>query len=229
MMLLERLFTKDKDAVWNYVVEHLKGRDSKTVHPLYISDLSDQKYLSVMFNTDSVDDMVRFLVDNVAMNRNIDDTQTIMLMKPAYLPLPRDRPKEMDRFSIYIKVQPRAYGAVYHELLNHEYPYSCSPNYIAYAFGDYDILLTALAKDDKCVKNLVDTYLKHVHGIEDGKVHKIRRTELLASRSMWRELQRSLLYIPPYVSKKLDEHYLYDIDPATEEYMMITGAMPDEL
>jgi hypothetical protein len=229
MMLIERLYTKNKNALWNYVVEQFKGRDTKTVHPLYVSDLIDQKYLSIMFNTDSVDDMVRFLVDNITMSKDIDDTQTIMLMRPSYLPLPRDRPKEMERFSIYIKVQPRYYSAVHHELLNHEYPYTCFPNYITYAFGDYDILMTVLARDEKCVRELVDTYLKHVRGIEDGNIYRIRRTELLTSRSVWREVQRSLLYIPPYVSSKLDEHYLYDIDPATEEYMMITGAMSDEL
>jgi hypothetical protein len=60
-------------------------------------------------------------------------------------------------------------------------------------------------------------------------INKIKRTELLATTPQWREIQRSLLYIPPWMSRKMDDHYLYDIDPPTEEYLMLTGAMEDDL
>ena len=39
MMLIERLYTKDKDAVWNGVIDRLKGRATRSVRPLYVSDL----------------------------------------------------------------------------------------------------------------------------------------------------------------------------------------------
>ena len=101
MMLIERLYTSDKDAVWHGVIDRLKARGTRTVQPLYVSDLKGQKYLSVVFHTDVIDDCAMFLVDNVAMCKNVEDTQTIMLLKPVFLPMPRDRPKDLERYSLY--------------------------------------------------------------------------------------------------------------------------------
>jgi hypothetical protein len=229
MMLIERLYTDDKDAVWSGVIGRLKARGTRTVQPLYVSDLEGQEYLSVVFHTDVIDDCARFLVDNVAMCKNVNDTKTIMLLKPAFLPMPGDRPKDLERFSLYLKVQPKYYPSVYNEILHHEFEVNCFPNYVAYAFGDYDILATFLARDKSAVKDYVRRHLEPLSGIEDIHINRIKRTELLATKPSWREIQRSLLYIPPWMSKKMDDHYLYDIDPPTEEYLMLTGAMEDEL
>jgi hypothetical protein len=229
MMLIERLYTDNKDAVWHGVIDRLKGRGTRSVQPLYVSDLKGQKYLSVVFHTDVIDDCAMFLVDNVAMCQNVQDTQTIMLLKPVFLPMPGDRPKDLERFSLYLKVEPKHYPSVYNEILHHEFEFNCFPNYVAYAFGDYDILATFLARDEGYMKEYVKTQLASLSGVSDVTINNIRRTELLANKSTWREIQRSLLYIPPWMSRKMDDHYLYDIDPPTEEYLMLTGAMSDEL
>jgi hypothetical protein len=229
MMLIERLYTDDKDAVWHGVIDRLKDRGTRTVQPLYVSDLKGQKYLSVVFHTDVIDDCAMFLVDNVAICRNVEDTKTIMLLKPVFLPMPGDRPKDLERYSLYLKVKPKHYPSVYNEILHHEFQVNCFPNYVAYAFGDYDILATFLARDIDAIKEYVKTHLKSLSGVDGVIINKIRRTELLTSKATWRENQRSLLYIPPWMSKKMDDHYLYDIDPPSEEYMGLTGAMTDEL
>lgn len=229
MMLIERLYTKDKDVVWNGVIDRLKNRGTRTVQPLYVSELKGQEYLSIVFHTDVIDDCARFLVDNVAMCKNVEDTKTIMLLKPVFLPMPGDRPKDLERYSLYLQVQPKHYPAVYNEILHHEFHVNCFPNYVAYAFGDYDILATFLVRDESYVKDYIKTHLKPLSGVQGCTINKIRRTELLTSKATWREIQRSLLYIPPWISRKLGEHYLYDIDPPTEEYLMMTGAMSDEL
>ena len=229
MMLIERLYTDDKETVWHGVIDRLKGRGTRTVQPLYVSDLKGQKYLSVVFHTDVIDDCAMFLVDNVAMCKNVRDTQTIMLLKPVFLPMPGDRPKDLERFSLYLKVQPKHYPSVYNEILHHEFAVDCFPNYVAYAFGDYDILTTMLAKDEQCLRQFIDESLRQIKGLEDVTINSIKRTELLTDRKSWREIQRSLLYIPPWISRKMDDHYLYDIDPPTEEWLMMTGAMSDEL
>jgi hypothetical protein len=229
MMLIERLYTDDKEAVWHGVIDRLKGRGTRTVQPLYVSDLKGQKYLSVVFHTDVIDDCAMFLVDNVAMCKNVKDTQTIMLLKPVFLPMPGDRPKDLERFSLYLRVSPKHYPSVYNEILHHEFGVNAFPNMIAYAFGDYDILATFLARDKGYMKEYVRENLDHLSGVGNVTINPIKRTELLATKEQWRETQRSLLYIPPWISKKMDDHYLYDIDPPTEEYMMLSGAMPDEM
>jgi hypothetical protein len=229
MMLIERLYTRDKDALWNGVIDRLKGRGTRTVQPLYVSDLKGQKYLSVVFHTDVIDDCAMYLVDNVAMCQNVDDTQTIMLLKPVFLPMPGDRPKDLERYSLYLEVSPKHYPSVYNEILHHEFGVNVFPNYMAYAFGDYDILATFLARDIGYVEDFVKEYLEPLPGVNNVRINPINRTELLATTPQWRRIQRGLLYIPPWISKKMDDHYLYDIDPPTEEYLMMTGAMSDEL
>jgi hypothetical protein len=229
MLLIERLFTSDKDAVWNGVIDRLKARGTRTVQPLYVSDLKGQKYLSVVFHTDVIDDCAMFLVDNVAMCKNVEDTQTIMLLKPVFFPMPGGRPKDLERYSLYLQVAPKNYPAVYNEILHHEFGVNVFPNMMAYAFGDYDILATFLARDIGSMEEYVKEHLEPLTGVGGVLINPIKRTELLATTPQWREIQRSLLYIPPWMSKKMDDHYLYDIDPPTEEYMMLSGAMPDEL
>ncbi len=229
MMLIERLYTSNKDVVWNGVIDRLKGRGTRSVQPLYISDLKGQEYLSIVFHTDVIDDCARFLVDNVAMCQNVEDTKTIMLLKPVFLPMPGDRPKDLERYSLYLQVQPKHYPAVYNEILHHEFEVNCFPNYVAYAFGDYDILATFLGRDEASMRDYVREYLEPLSGVDGVGINKIKRTELLTTKATWRENQRSLLFIPPWMSKKMDDHYLYDIDPPTEEYLMLTGAMGDEL
>ncbi len=229
MLLIERLYTSDKDTVWNGVIDRLKGRATRTVQPLYVSDLKGQAYLSVVFHTDVIDDCAMFLVDNVAMCRNVEDTQTIMLLKPVFLPMPGDRPKDLERFSLYLKVAPKHYPSVYNEILHHEFGVNVFPNMLAYAFGDYDILATFLARDKGAMKEYVLEHLEGMSGVGNVTINPIKRTELLATKDQWREIQRSLLFIPPWMSKKMDDHYLYDVDPPTEEYMMMSGALPDEL
>ena len=229
MMLIERLYTSNKDAVWSGVIDRLKGRGTRTVQPLYVSDLKGQKYLSVIFYTDVIDDCAMFLVDNVAMCKNVEDTQTIMLLKPVFLPMPADRPKDLERYSLYLQVAPKHYPSVYNEVLHHEFGVNVFPNMMAYAFGDYDILATFLARDIGYMEEYAKEHLQPLSGVGEVTINPINRTELLATKSQWREIQRSLLYIPPWMSKKMDDHYLYDIDPPTEEYLMLTGAMSDEL
>jgi hypothetical protein len=143
--------------------------------------------------------------------------------------MPQDRPKDLERYSLYLEVQPKYYPTVYNEILHHEFDVHCFPNYVAYAFGDYDILATFLAKSEKHLNDYVKEHLEPLSGIEKVTINKIRRTELLATKANWRQVQRSLLYIPPWISRKMDDHYLYDIDPPSEEYLMLTGAMYDEM
>jgi hypothetical protein len=126
-------------------------------------------------------------------------------------------------------VAPKYYPSVYNEILHHEFEVNVFPNYMAYAFGDYDILATFLARDMGYMEEFVREHLKPLSGVNSVTINKINRTELLATTPQWREIQRSLLYIPPWMSKKMDDHYLYDIDPPTEEYLMLTGAMEDDL
>jgi hypothetical protein len=229
-MLIVRLITKeDPEKEWNYLIKNLKGKETKKVKPLYISKLKGKNYLGVIFDVEKIDYIVKFLVQQIGACKGIIDTQTLTLMKPVFLPIPKDRPDCLYRFTIHIKVEPKSYHDVYNELLNHKYRNDVFPTYVAYSLGDFDIVVSMLGESLERVKEFSDETLTKITGVSGFEIFPIERSEHLASNETWRRLQRSLLHIPPWVSKELKKHYLYDYDLSTEDYCKLTGAMIDEL
>jgi DNA-binding Lrp family transcriptional regulator len=229
-MLIVRLITKDDpEKVWNYLIKNLKGKETKKVRPLYISKLQGKNYLGVIFDVEKIDYIVKFLVQQIGACKGIVDTQTLTLMKPVFLPIPKQRPDCLCRFALYLRVEPKAYHDVYNELLDHKYKNDVFPTYVAYSLGDFDIVASILGESLDKVKEFANETLTKIEGITGFEIFPIERSEHLASNETWRRLQRSLLHIPPWVSKELKKHYLYDYDLSVEDYCKLTGAMIDEL
>ncbi len=230
MMLIVRLIVEGDIAnVWNYLIKNLKGKETKKVKPLYISQLQVKNYIGIIFDVEKIDYIVKFLVEQIGGCKEIVDTQTLTLMKPVFLPIPKDRPENLCRFSIHIKVEPRYYHEVYNDLLAHKYETKVFPTYVAYSLGDFDIVMSMLGQGIDSVKGFVDKTLNNIKGVTRSTIYPIERSEYLAKTETWRRLQRSLLHIPPWVSKDLKKHYLYDYDLSVEDYCKLTGAMIDEL
>ena len=229
-MLIVRLkWKEDPEEVWNCVRKNLKGQETKKVKPLYISKLHDKNYISVVFEVEKIDYIVKFLVEQVGNCQEVGDTQTLTLMKPVFLPIPKERPKNMCRFSIFFKVEPRFYHDVYNELLSYRYESSFFANFVAYSLGDFDIMLSTLGDEIDTVRGAVEEKLSKLKGVLECTINRIEKSEHLANTDTWRRLQKSLLHIPPWVSKDLKKHYLYDYEMSTEDYCKLTGAMIDEL
>jgi hypothetical protein len=230
MMLIVRLIYKDDPGkVWNYLVKNLRGKETKKVKPLYVSQLTGKNYIGVIFDVEKIDHIVKFLAQQIGGCEQIMDTQTLTLMKPVFLPIPKDRPENLCRFTIHVKVEPRYYHDVYNELLDYRYEKNVFPTYIAYSLGDFDIVVSMLGEGFEKVKDFVNETLCNIKGVTELTIYPIERSEHLASNETWRRLQRSLLHIPPWVSRDLKKHYLYDYELSVEDYCKLTGAMIDEL
>ncbi|UCG68432.1 MAG: hypothetical protein JSV09_11535 [Thermoplasmata archaeon] len=230
MMLIVRLIYKEHpEQVWKYLIKNLKGKETKKVKPLYISQLHGKNYIGVIFDVEKIDYIVKFVVQQIGACEDIIDTQTLTLMKPVFLPSPKERPDCLYRYTIHVKVEPRYYHDVYNELLNHRFKTNIFPTYIAYSLGDFDIVISMLAEGIDSVEAFVNETLGKIKGVTESTIYPIEKSEHLASGETWRRLQRSLLHIPPWVSKELKKHYLYDYDLSVEDYCKLTGAMIDEL
>lgn len=230
MMLIVRLTYKDDpDNVWNYLIKRLKGKETKKIKPLYVSKLKGKNYIGVIFDVEDIDQIVKFMVQQIGGCENIVDTQTLTLMKPVFLPIPKKRPKNLCRFTIHIKVEPKSYHDVYNALLETRYESDLFPTYVAYSLGDFDIVMSVLGDGMEKVGTFVNDILNKIEGVTGSTIFPIERSEHLANTDTWRRLQKSLLHIPPWVSKDLKKHYLYDYEMSTEDYCKLTGAMIDEL
>ncbi len=230
MMLIVRLNIKqDTEKVWNYLMKNLKGKETKNITPLYISQLKGENYISIVFDVEKIDQIVKFLVQQIGGCEEISDTQTLTLMKPVFLPIPKDRPEKLCRFALHLSIEPRSYHDVYNKLLDYRYEPEVFPTYIAYSLGDFDIVMSVLGNGIGKVEHFVDEKVKTIDGVNECTINPIQKSEHLANMDTWRRLQRSLLHIPPWVSKELRKHYLYDYDLSVEDYCKLTGAMIDEL
>ncbi|MEE9151621.1 MAG: hypothetical protein V3U20_07295, partial [Thermoplasmata archaeon] len=153
MMLIVRLIIKgDLKKVWDYLIKNLKGKETKKVKPLYLSQLHGKNYISIIFHVEKIDYIVKFLVQQIGACEEIVDTQTLTLMKPVFLPIPIKRPENLCRFTIHLKVEPRYYHDVYNELLDYRYKGEVFPTYIAYSLGDFDIVVSMLGEGIDTVK-----------------------------------------------------------------------------
>jgi DNA-binding Lrp family transcriptional regulator len=229
-MLIVRLIVKgDPAKVWSFLIKNLKGKETKKVRPLYLSQLSGKNYIGVIFYVEKIDYIVKFLVQQIGSCEGITDTQTLTLMKPVFLPIPKERPECLYRYTVHLKVEPKYYHDVYNVLLDHKYGNQVFPTYITYSLGDFDIMVSMLAEGIDKVKKFADETLTKIDGITEYEIFPIERSEHLANPETWRRIQRSLLHIPPWVSKDLKKHYLYDYELSMEDYCKLTGAMIDEL
>lgn len=230
MMLIVRLIIKEEpEKVWNYLIKNLKEKETSKVKPLYLSQLKGKNYISVVFDVEKIDYIVKFLVQQIGGCKQIADTQTLTLMKPVFLPIPKQRPAKQCRFSIFFKVEPKYYHDVYNELLDYRYEVEMFPTYIAYSLGDFDIVMSVLGKGIDKVQTFVDEKLSKIKGVTECTINHIEKSEHLAKIETWRRLQRSLLHIPPWTTNEIRKHFLYDYDLSVEDYCKLTGAMIDEL
>lgn len=231
MLLIINLYAKrNADKIWDYIVSNVKCHASKTVRPLYVSQIDGKNYISIIFDIQQINDIVRFLIDQIGGCDEIAKSRTFTLIKPVFLPIPRERTEGLGKFSIALKVEPKYYHDVYNELLEYRYGTEAFPTYISYSLGETDILMEMFAENFESVKNFVSDKICMMEGVTEYSIDLINRTQLIAEKERWRRLQKSLLHIPSWLaSEDLRGRYLYDYELSVEDYARLTGAMVDEL
>ena len=69
MMLIVRLIVKgDPTNVWNYLMKNLKGKETKKVRPLYLSQLRGKNYIGVIFDVEKIDYIVKFHIIDICFH-----------------------------------------------------------------------------------------------------------------------------------------------------------------
>lgn len=215
MMALVRLYPKsDVDRLWNSVLADLGGYESKEITPFYASQ-STQGFVTISLYAKGPDSIMEFLTQQICRIDDLADSRTMPLVKPAFLPILRDTPAAMGRFTVEMKAHPQDYSELYGSLLEQEYGRELVLAYLAYLFGEYDLLLSLLAKDQKKAEDFTESLKKSGKAIET-RIVTIRRTQLLARREDWDRFRARLLYRPSWL--KPDVEGLYDFNLSVTEY-----------
>ena len=230
MLLIVRLYIDGNiENEWDNIVNNFKNSSSKAIKPLYISLIKEKDFISVIFKVNRLDPLVRFLSEKLQDCKSVLGTRTLTLIKPVFLPNPKDRPDCMCRFTVALKVSTKYHHDLYNSLLNHKYKNDRFASYVSYSLGEWDILISMLTTSKSEAENFVENEIKKMSEIESYEIRTVVNSQHLTSNIDWRTIQKSLLHIPHWMdSKEMQNKFLYDYDLKMPEYCAMTCAMADE-
>ena len=221
MLTLVRLYTKrNPDEVWEYVIKSFRDTKTDGVSPLYMSQPKLKKFITVLFDIKTLDDLQSFIVDQAARCPGISDTKTFPLMKTVFLPIPRERPENLGRYVVNIKVHPTGYRTVYESIINTERDPSLFVWYTAYALGEYDVFCSVFAEGKKDIDGF-SRNLRKLPRVTDVTVIPFKRTQLIASDEEWNRLRVRLLYRPSWLTEEVEQKMVMDHDLSVAQYSSI--------
>lgn len=229
MMIIVRLFPKTNlKQIWDYVDGDLVTKSqTKDVTPLYATQTEGMMNVGVIFDVKDPDNIANFLTDNVAHYDEIHHTKTISLMKTAFFPIPKEKPKTLQRYVIRIYTHAKHYDSIYNFLKNYKYPYEIFPIYLAYSLGDEDIILNVGADSYETVNNFVKDEIKHLNGADTVLFFPVVKAKRFASLETL--IKHKQKYLTETVISEDKEDKEFDYVEDFEYYAMLTGAFRRDL
>ncbi|MFQ6129132.1 MAG: Lrp/AsnC ligand binding domain-containing protein [Thermoplasmata archaeon] len=226
MMFVVRLKPRcEIEKVWNWVDRTFKGKKADVV-PLYVSQREDEHCVAAILEAKDSESLADFLIKQVPKCKEVDDTSTVTLMKPAFFPVPSKAGKDLMRFAVSISVDPHNYRTVYDRLLRMRRPDGIHFNYVAYTFGDDDIVVSALARNWTAMRRFVRERIRNLPGVIAAKPHLICKSKRLVSKAHWMRHQKK------YSAEKITgvaPKDAWDYDWTFTEECVVHGALPDEV
>ena len=218
----------DLKKIWDYVEGDmvLKAK-SNNVTPLYATQTEGMMNVGIIFDVKDSDNIADFLTDNLANYDEIHHTKTISLMKPLFFAIPKDKPKQLQRYVIRIYTHSKYYKSIYNYLKDYDYPYEIFPIYLAYSLGDEDIILNVGAESYEAVDNFVKDKIKHLNGADTVVFYPVVKAKRFASLETLIEQQDKYLTKSDMPEKERDKEFDYVED--FEYYAMLTGAFKRDL
>jgi hypothetical protein len=149
------------------------------------------------------------------------------MLEPTYFLLSKEHPKNLKRYLISLKLEPRKAQAVYTNIRNYNYPKDVFLTYLTLALGDDDALLSVLGENDQAVQDFAQNAFDPMDGVINYQISSQLKTKRLASKDVWRRHHKK--YLSSF-DKQHEEDFDDDFDWTDdfEEYAAMTGAFVHE-
>lgn len=221
MMIIVRIFPKDdlKDS-WNSALTNLEKISNKQSTPLYISQQEERDFFSIIYDVKDIDAFCDILVKNIPAVANSEKTRTITLLKPVFFPAPKDRPRQLERYQVAIRVTSEELENVFNHTIHLDYPEDLFPTYAAYSFGEDDILLSMLSVSRDRIRRFIKDGIESQKGVLGVDIARIDISKRVAPTEMWKSYRESR-----YLFKPSDGYEEYDFT----ELAFLEGAFAKEL
>ena len=198
MMIIVRIFPKDElSESWNAVLNNLEKVSNEHCTPLYLSLQEEKNFMSLIYDVKDADLLGDILVKKIPSALQPDKTRTITLLKPAFFPVPKDRPANLERYQVALRVRSDELENIFNRILHLDYPRDAFPTYAAYSFGEEDILTSMLSMSRDRIKQFVKENLEPQKGVVSVEVARINMSKRVAPTEMWKKYRESKYIFPP--------------------------------
>jgi hypothetical protein len=221
MMLIVRLFPKeDLEDSWNRTLNSFEEMHDENCTPLYISRQEEKDFMSVMYDVNDIDSFADVLVRKIPSAANSEKTRTITLLKPVFFPAPKERPEQLERYQVAMRVASDELNDVFNHVIHLDYSVDLFPTYAAYSFGEDDILVSMLSKSREELTAFVKKKIESQKGVLSVDIARIDMSKRLAPLEMWRRYREEKYLFKPY-----DGFEDYDFT----EQALLSGAFEKDL
>ena len=130
MMILLRIFPKqDLSDSWKRALANSDKISNKDCTPLYASQQEEKDFMSIMYDVKDIDSFADVLVNKIPSVVNSKKTRTITLLGPVFFPAPKDRPEQLERYQVAVRVASDESNNVFNRILHLDYPVDMFPTY----------------------------------------------------------------------------------------------------
>ncbi len=230
MMIIVRLFPKaDLKQVWHFVENQIGAESSDKVTPLYATQAEGMMSVGVLFDVKDPDYIAHFLTETISKCDECHHSKTISLMKPTFFPIPKKKPKNIQRYIIRIYTHPKNYHDIYNQLANHNYSFNIFPIYISYSLGDEDIVMNVAADSEQTVNKFVKENIRTLEGADSVSFYPVVKAKRFASLEKLIEQQKKHLTDKAKDMPESEMDQEFDWVEDFKEYAMLTGAFSRDI
>ncbi len=221
MMIILRIFPDgDLDKSWSTVLTNLDKLGNEQCIPLYLSQQEEKNFMSIIYDLEDLDRFANIVVNNIPSVLHPEKTRTITLLRPVFFPVPKDRPRNLERYQVSTRVRSNEVEGVFDDILRLKYPRDVLPTYAAYSFGEDDILASFLSVSRERINSFLKENVGSRKGVLNVEAARISNSKRLAPTEMWKRYRESR-----YAFKPTDQYEAYDFT----ELAALTGAIVHEI
>ena len=212
MISLIRLKSQEKrEKLWGNFLSHLdelKENLSGDGKLLYLSQRARHQDITLFVHVPNPDVIGDFISKNLSTIEDITSVWAINLMKPIFLPLPKDT-KDKKRFTISVKVFPSKLTDVYEKLFKQSFHDDLKMVYIAYTFHLFEesIIYSLLAANEDEIEKHIRNVVRKIPGVLQTRTHQISKTKPLISYDEWKDYAIRYGIVPSWDDKYMVEGF----------------------
>ena len=197
-MIIVRIFPKGElEESWSKILNNLEALSNKYCTPLFLSRREEENRMSLVYDVTEVNSLSDILVKNIPSLLQPEKTRTVMLLRPAFFPAPKDRPANLERYQVALRARSEEMENIFNFILHMDYPEDAFPTYAAYSLGEVDILVSMCSTSMDRLKRFVKEKLEPQKGVVGVELGHISRSKRVAPTMMWKKYRESRYVVKP--------------------------------